>query len=105
MRGAFDLLLKDAGSPFMISWNPRGNSFAIGGKGRVYIFDYGGNEIDSFEMITNDYIKYLDWNGEGSTLAILQVRNFSFFILHYLLPMPLTTMDGYVSSFSVGENW
>lgn len=65
--------MKDACSSFLISWNPQGDLFALGGKGRVQIMDYSGKEKNWFELITNEYIKYMDWNREGSTLAILQV--------------------------------
>jgi hypothetical protein len=77
MREAFSLNMKDTGPSFLISWNPQGNLFALGGKGRVHIMDHSGQEIYSFEVITNDYIKYMDWNREGSTLALLQVRYIS----------------------------
>ena len=46
---------------------------AVGSKSSVLIVDQNGDEINSIETTNTNRILCLDWSGEGSTLAILQV--------------------------------
>lgn len=89
MREAFHVSMDEANHSLVLAWNPQKYSFAIGNKGKVLIVDNTGKVIKTFEMNAKSHITSLDWNKEGSTLAILQVREFLIFCLMDFLSMLL----------------
>lgn len=74
MKKLFKLASKFHGvGPVVFAWHPNGTFLATAGKnGLVHIFDRQGEQHDEIGLDLTAPVVALEWDTEGSTLAILQ---------------------------------